>query len=81
MKISMEYCKLCLENTLRPNTKFYKGICPACNYLSSIKNINWSQRYDVLLSLIKKYRNKKNQFDGRPHLGLPSVFKNAKVLG
>jgi N-acetyl sugar amidotransferase len=59
----MEYCKLCLENTLRPNTKFYKGICPACNYLSSIKNINWSQRYDVLLSLIKKYRNKKNQFD------------------
>ena len=24
--------------------------------------------------------NKENKFDGRPHLGLPSVFKNAKIL-
>jgi hypothetical protein len=24
--------------------------------------------------------NKENKFDGRPHLGLPGVFKNAKIL-
>ncbi len=63
MSIIMEYCKLCLDNNLRPNTKFHKGICPACNYLSVTKNINWNERYDLLTNLVKKYKNKKNKFD------------------
>ena len=60
----MNYCKICLQNDLRPNTYFSKdGICPACNYYNSIKTVDWNARFKLLNSIISKYDKKKNQFD------------------
>ncbi len=61
----MKYCKLCLQNNLRPNIKFNKdGICPACTYQSKLKNIDWDYRLEFLKEFVKeKLKNNKSQFD------------------
>ena len=41
----MKYCKECLQLDTRPGTKFdNEGICPACNYFKTLKNVDWSER-------------------------------------
>ena len=41
----MKYCKECLQVDTRPGTKFdNEGICPACNYFKTLKNVDWSER-------------------------------------
>ena len=50
----MKYCKLCLQPDTRPNTAFTEdGFCPACHYYEQSKAIDWQERYEILLDLIK----------------------------
>jgi len=73
------YCKKCVQSNQRPNTspEFKKTntrigtlsfdddqICHACKYYSDIKNkIDWKERENELLELLKKYRDKNKQYD------------------
>ena len=60
----MKYCSKCLQPDTRPNTKFNDlGVCPACVYFASHKNIDWPHRNEILLSLAEKYKNLSAQYD------------------
>jgi N-acetyl sugar amidotransferase len=61
----MKYCKICLQNDLRPNIIFTKDqICPACNYKLKSKSINWNERFELLKDIIhKKTKNNNSKFD------------------
>ena len=49
----MKYCKECLQVDTRPGTKFdNEGICPACNYFKTLKNVDWSERRKELDSIV-----------------------------
>ena len=51
----MKYCKLCLQNDLRPNIIFSKNqICPACDYKNKTKDIDWDERFNALKNIIDK---------------------------
>jgi N-acetyl sugar amidotransferase len=50
---TMKYCKSCLQTDKRPNTKFDEfGICPACNYFESLKEVDWEERKRELQEII-----------------------------
>lgn len=50
----MKYCKLCLQPDTRPNTVFTdEGLCPVCHYYEQSKGIDWNERYEILVDLIK----------------------------
>ncbi|MDD2892322.1 MAG: N-acetyl sugar amidotransferase [Halothiobacillaceae bacterium] len=61
----MKYCKLCLQPDTRPNTVFTEeGFCPACHYYKQSESIDWQERYEILLGLIKSInRAPGQQFD------------------
>lgn len=60
----MKYCSECLQPDTRPNTYFSdKGICPACDYFSEYKKVNWEERNKILLDLADQYRNPSAQYD------------------
>lgn len=60
----MKYCKTCLQPDTRPNTKFKNGICPACDYYSYFKDIDWQERSEILQDLVKSFpKNHKSKFD------------------
>jgi len=41
----MKYCKLCVQTDTRPGTKFDgDGVCPACNYAISLREVDWEDR-------------------------------------
>ena len=49
----MKYCKECLQVDTRPGTKFdNEGICPACNYFKTLKNVDWSERRKELDKIV-----------------------------
>ena len=49
----MKYCKECLQVDTRPGTKFdNEGICPACNYFKTLKNVDWSERRKELDEIV-----------------------------
>lgn len=55
-KIIMKYCKNCLQPDTRPNTKFTtKGICPACNYHKTLKNVDWDERLKILKDYVSGF--------------------------
>lgn len=58
----MKYCKLCLQPDTRPNTVFTaEGCCPACHYFEQSKTIDWQERYEILLDLIKTIKRAPGQ--------------------
>ena len=62
----MKYCKLCLDPTTRPNSKFNKdGVCFACeNFNKEINGYDEIDRAIVIDKLVKKYCSQKgNSFD------------------
>lgn len=63
----MKYCSRCLQPDTRPNTRFtVEGICPACDYFSRLKNVDWQERYEILIDLLKHYKDAnsgKSEFD------------------
>jgi N-acetyl sugar amidotransferase len=49
----MKYCKNCLQTDTRPGIKFnHDGICPACNYFDSLKDVDWDERRKELDDII-----------------------------
>lgn len=49
----MKYCTKCLQVDTRPGTKFdEKGICPACNYFESLKEVDWDERHKELDNIV-----------------------------
>ncbi len=62
----MKYCKLCLDPTTRPNSKFNKdGVCFACeNFNKEVNGYDEIDRAIVIDKLVKKYCSQKgNSFD------------------
>ena len=61
----MIYCKKCLQPNTRPNIKFTaEGICPACNYFSELKKVDWHERFEIFANLLHGFRNHKpSKFD------------------
>lgn len=49
----MKYCKKCLQPDTRPGTRFdEKGICPACNYFDTLKDVDWEERKQELREIV-----------------------------
>jgi N-acetyl sugar amidotransferase len=48
----MKYCKKCLQTDTRPGTKFFDGICPACRYHSTLKDVDWDKRREELNEIV-----------------------------
>jgi len=49
----MKYCKNCLQPDTRPNTQFsLEGLCPACIYFDCLKNVNWEERFGLLVDIL-----------------------------
>ncbi len=61
---SVIYCAECLQPDTRPNTKFIKGICPACNYNNSLKLVDWDRRNNELREIVDfGKKNKQGAYD------------------
>ena len=60
----MKYCKICLENNLRPNTVFNKkNICPSCIFYKKNLSANFENKFDILKKIIKKYSKYNSEYD------------------
>lgn len=50
----MRYCRTCLQPDTRPNILFNsEGVCPACDYFESLKNVDWHERYQSLMEIVQ----------------------------
>ncbi len=59
----MKKCKKCLLPETYETIEFNEqGICNICNSVDSKKKINWKNRYEELLKIVKKYKGK-NDYD------------------
>jgi N-acetyl sugar amidotransferase len=57
----MIYCKKCLQPNTRPNSKFTSdGICPACNYSATLKDVDWYERHQEIEAIVE-FGKKNNQ--------------------
>jgi N-acetyl sugar amidotransferase len=57
----MKYCFKCLQPDTRPNTRFsIDGICPACNYHSSLIDVDWEARKLELDKIIEFGKSNKS---------------------
>ncbi|MFT5211436.1 MAG: N-acetyl sugar amidotransferase [Flavobacterium sp.] len=60
----MKYCINCLQTDTRPNTNFSQaGTCPACDYFTEYKKVDWEDRSQILLELVREHRNPSAQYD------------------
>lgn len=49
----MKYCKNCLQTDTRPGIRFdVNGICPACNYYTSLQSVDWDERRKELDEIV-----------------------------
>jgi len=49
----MKYCANCLQPDTRPGTRFDQhGVCPACNYHSSLAHVDWDERKKELDEIV-----------------------------
>ena len=59
----MKYCRKCLQTDTRPGIRFNEdGICPACIYHESLKEIDWDERKKELEEIVAF--GKKNNHSG-----------------
>ncbi len=59
----MKYCNNCLQTDTRPGIKFDDtGVCPACNYHNSLKEVDWDERKEELKKIVDF--GKKNSHSG-----------------
>src|SRR3989344_1830050 len=50
----MKFCKRCVQPDTRPSIRFNdEGICPACQYVDKIPDIDWQARKEELKEIIK----------------------------
>ncbi|HOW35811.1 MAG TPA: N-acetyl sugar amidotransferase [Candidatus Omnitrophota bacterium] len=48
----MNYCTQCLQPDTRPNIKFNaQGVCPACEYWSTLNVMDWDEKRKILLEI------------------------------
>lgn len=60
----MKYCRTCLQPNTRPNAIFNDhGLCPACVYYERSKDVNWSDRFEIMENLVQEYKNPHVQYD------------------
>jgi N-acetyl sugar amidotransferase len=61
----MKYCSQCLQPDTRPNTFFNsEGLCPACDYFRHLQQVDWQERYDILVDVLTNSpRSKGQMFD------------------
>ena len=61
----VEFCKKCTISNQRPRIKFdNQGICSACHYADTKKNIiDWKKREEELMKLCDRHRKKDGNFD------------------
>ncbi len=53
----MRYCKLCVTPQTRPRIEFdNEGVCNACRYAETKKNIDWKKKAQELKDIVKKYK-------------------------
>ncbi len=58
----MKYCERCLQPDTRPNTVFTAaGLCPACDYHEQARQIDWQERYEILLDLVAGLKRRPGQ--------------------
>lgn len=56
----MKYCKKCVQPDTRPNIRFSDdGVCPACQYIEQLKDVDWDER-DRQLEKIVEFGRKNN---------------------
>ncbi len=49
----MKYCTKCLQADTRPNTYFNEqGVCPACEYYETLKDVDWDEREEQLQDIV-----------------------------
>jgi hypothetical protein len=49
----MKYCKRCLQTDTRSGTRFdEEGICPACKYHETLKDVDWAVRKKELEKIV-----------------------------
>jgi N-acetyl sugar amidotransferase len=48
----MKYCKNCLQTDTRPGTNFFDGICPACRYHLTLKDVDWDSRREEINEIV-----------------------------
>jgi N-acetyl sugar amidotransferase len=53
----MKYCINCLQTDTRPGIKFFDGICPACIYHTSLKEVDWQARRSEINEIVEFGRN------------------------
>lgn len=59
----MKYCSRCLQPDTRPNTKFTpEGICPACDYVGRLQDVDWQERFEILQDLLASFPRKPGQY-------------------
>ena len=59
----MKYCKICLNTDTRPNGYLSnEGICPACMYYESLKDVDWEERFALFKKIINKFKNKNDNY-------------------
>ena len=64
----MKYCKRCVQPDTRPGIEFDEnGVCAACLYAESVKNINWKAREKEAKEIVewakKKAKESKSGYD------------------
>lgn len=53
----MKYCIKCLQTDTRPGIKFFDGICPACIYHTTLKEVDWQSRRSEINEIVEFGRN------------------------
>lgn len=49
----MKYCQKCLQTDTRPGIRFdSRGVCPACNYFDTLKDVDWEERRKELDQIV-----------------------------
>lgn len=61
----MKYCKKCVQPDTRPGIHFDRnGVCPACRYAESLKDVDWDARHAELVALVERSkRNNHSEYD------------------
>jgi N-acetyl sugar amidotransferase len=58
------WCKNCVVMSSRPRITFDKrGFCSACQWAEKKKKLNWKEREESLINLLKKHKSKNNIYD------------------
>ena len=60
----VKFCTKCVMSNQRPRITFNEeGVCSACSYRETKKNIDWDERARMLEELLDKYRRNDGRWD------------------